>query len=186
MGRDAPARSVFFGQYTSGRAWALGRSSRCSSYRQEATPISQARARLPRYAKESLHAAGALHDTPSGLLPFQKVAVHGCKPMLTHPLPSKLVASVKQCYTPFGQELLGRHSHYSSGPFAVGATASHNDIAVAAPWPRPVLPTKGRTQCDPYYTIDQTDEKHPPCLASNPQFKALFGAYLSSMSSGPS
>lgn len=72
----APAKPVSFGQYTSGLAWTLGRSSRCRSYRQEATPIS------PSYAKETPYAAGALRDTPSGVLAFQKLAALGRTSML--------------------------------------------------------------------------------------------------------
>lgn len=59
---------------------------------------------LPSYAKkESPHAAGALHDTPSGLLPFQKVAVRDCNSMPVLSL-SKLVVAVKLYYTPFSKE----------------------------------------------------------------------------------
>lgn len=114
-----------------------------------------------RQRKPRCHAAGALHDTPGGLLPFQKVAVRGCESMLIYPLPSKLAASVKR-YTPFGQVSLGRHSHISkvrTGLLLWGPPPIITTLPWLAPWPRPVLPTKGKTQCEPVHTIDETDVK---------------------------
>jgi len=138
----------------------------------KATPISQAT------PKESPYAAGALRDTPSGLLPFQKLAVRGRTWMLILS-PSKLVVSVKLYYTHplLGKQSIVRHSHMLSGPFVVGAGASNDDIAVAAPWPRPSLPTKRSTQCELcIHTTDETDEKQPTLSRKQPQFKSLFGA----------
>lgn len=66
----APAKPVYFGQYTSGLAWTLGRSSRCRSYRQEATPISQATPKKPHMLQVrcATHPAGFFPSRSSLLL----------------------------------------------------------------------------------------------------------------------
>lgn len=125
-----------------------------------------------RQRKPACHAAGALHDTPGGLLPFQKVAVRGCESMLINPLPSRLVASVKRYYTPFGQESLARsaipHFQGSNGPFAVGATAYHNDIAMACTVATARSSHQGQDPVRPVHTIDETDEKQPTSSRKQP------------------
>lgn len=141
-----------------------------------------------RQRKPACHAAGALHDTPGGLLPFQKVAVRGCESMLINPLPSRLVAAVKRYYTPFGQESLGRQSHISkvrTGLLLWGPPPIITTLPWLAPWPRPVLPTKGKTQCDPYIRSTRQMKSNPPPLASSPQFKTLLGVCPSCTYSSP-
>lgn len=79
------SQSVFFGQYTSRQASAAGRSSRCSSYRQEAITISQAT--LVRQRKPACRRCIARHTQRASSFPEGSP----CSPILSSPLETRCV-----------------------------------------------------------------------------------------------
>lgn len=162
----APAKPVSFGQYTSGLALAL----QCCWAIVSGSVLST-RSHLNLFCEPPC----ALRDTPSGLLPFQKLALGrrdsmprcssslletccGGETCTTH----SLSACQALCWATKSRQV--GISHNSKRAFCCGGRhlfSPAGDIAVAASWPRP----------------KETDEKQkPPRLASNTQIQDLLGA----------
>lgn len=123
-----------------------------------------------RQRKPACHAAGALHDTPGGLLPFQKVAVRGCESMVINPpLETRCVGeTVLHTFRPGVARSAIPHFQGSNGPFAVGATAYHNDIAMACTVATARSSHQRQDPVRPVHTIDETDEKQPTSSRKQP------------------
>lgn len=144
---------------------------------------------LPACAKQNPHATCcrciARHTRRASSLP------EGCCPWLqlgAHPLPSRLVASLKRYYTPSGTESTSRLSYSSSGPCCCGGRRLSQRHGRGCTLARPLLPTDGGTQCDPYMrSTRQIKSIKSTLLVSrkHTQFKDFFGACPSSTSLGP-
>jgi hypothetical protein len=125
---------------------------------------------------------GALRDTPSRLLPFQKPAGCGRTSVFVLSPRNRHIRGTVLHTLYWANQSIGRHSHCPSGPFVVGAGASHNDIAVAS------LAT-AHSSHQAQYPVSQCVLCRPPTrqatssplhLASNPQFKVQVGSSVRS------